>query len=370
MNYKGNPKYEHDTPCCTGILITNLGTPDNHTASAVRKYLAEFLSDSRVIELPKFLWWFILHGIILRIRPSQSAKAYKKIWTENGSPLLSISNKQVERLKKILAKKVQGPIRIELAMRYGNPSIKSGLEKLQAANSKRILILPLYPQYSSATTGSTFDAVVDELKKWRWLPEIRMINHYHDHPGYIDTLANSIMNYWKDNKKPQKLLFSFHGLPKHYFLAGDPYHCECHKTARLVAEKLKLNEEEWTVTFQSRFGPKEWLQPYTDTTLKSLANNGIKSVNIICPGFSADCLETLEEIDIQNREFFMEAGGEKFDYIPALNDDDNHIELLSNIILKHTNGWPEFSTNWDQEEIKKELSKSKQLAEKSVHNKN
>ena len=281
MNYKGNPDYKHDTPCCTGLLITNLGTPDSPTTSSVRKYLAEFLSDSRVIELPKFLWWFILHGIILRIRPSQSAKAYKKIWTENGSPLLFISKKQVAGLKKILAKKIQGPIRIELAMRYGNPSIKSGLEKLREANANRILVLPLYPQYSAVTTGSTFDAVVDELKKWRWLPEIRMINHYHDHPGYIDTLANSIMNYWKDNKKPQKLLFSFHGLPKHYFLAGDPYHCECHKTARLVAEKLKLNEEEWSVTFQSRFGPKEWLQPYTDTTLISLANNGIKSVNII-----------------------------------------------------------------------------------------
>ena len=370
MNYKGNPKYEHDTPCCTGILITNLGTPDNPTASAVRKYLAEFLSDSRVIELPKFLWWFILHGIILRIRPSQSAKAYKKIWTENGSPLLSISSMQVEGLKKILAKKIQGPIRIELAMRYGNPSIKSGLKKLQASNSKRILILPLYPQYSSATTGSTFDAVVDELKKWRWLPEIRMVNHYHDHPGYIDTLANSIMSYWTDNKKPQKLLFSFHGLPKHYFLAGDPYHCECHKTARLVAEKLKLNEEEWSVTFQSRFGPKEWLQPYTDTTLISLANNGIKSVNIICPGFSADCLETLEEINIQNRDFFIDAGGESFDYIPALNEHPSHLELLCNIILQHTIGWPEFSSTWNNEKIKQDLYKSKELAEKSVHNKN
>jgi ferrochelatase len=370
MNYKGNLKYEHDTSCCTGILITNLGTPDNPTASAVRKYLAEFLSDSRVIELPKCFWWFILHGIILRIRPSQSAKAYKKIWTENGSPLLSISSKQVEGLKKILAKKIQGPIRIELAMRYGNPSIKSGLKKLQASNSKRILILPLYPQYSSATTGSTFDAVVDELKKWRWLPEIRMVNHYHDHPGYIDTLANSIMNYWTDNKKPQKLLFSFHGLPKHYFLAGDPYHCECHKTARLVAEKLKLNEEEWSVTFQSRFGPKEWLQPYTDTTLISLANSGIKSVNIICPGFSADCLETLEEINIQNRDFFIDAGGESFDYIPALNEHPSHLELLCNIILQHTIGWPEFSSTWNNEKIKQDLYKSKELAEKSVHNKN
>ena len=370
MNYKANPEYKHDSPSCTGILITNLGTPDEPTASSVRKYLSEFLSDPRVIELPRYLWWLVLHGIILRTRPSRSAKAYRKIWTESGSPLLSISKKQVLGLQKILTKKIQGPIRIELSMRYGNPSIKSGLKKLQESNANRILILPLYPQYSAATTGSTFDAVTNELKKWRWLPEIRMVNHYHDYPDYIDALKNSIEEYWKHNGRPQKLIFSFHGLPKHYFLAGDPYHCECHKTARLVAEKLKLDQDQWLVTFQSRFGPREWLKPYTDKTLISLAECGVKNINIICPGFSADCLETLEEIDIQNREFFIKAGGEKFNYIPALNDDEHHIELLSNIILKHTNGWPEFSTNWDQEKIEKELSKSKELAEKSIYNKN
>ena len=370
MNYKANPEYKHDSPSCTGILITNLGTPDEPTASSVRKYLSEFLSDPRVIELPRYLWWLVLHGIILRTRPSRSAKAYRKIWTESGSPLLSISKKQVLGLQKILTKKIQGPIRIELSMRYGNPSIKSGRKKLQESNANRILILPLYPQYSAATTGSTFDAVTNELKKWRWLPEIRMVNHYHDYPDYIDALKNSIEEYWKHNGRPQKLIFSFHGLPKHYFLAGDPYHCECHKTARLVAEKLKLDQDQWLVTFQSRFGPREWLKPYTDKTLISLAESGVKNINIICPGFSADCLETLEEIDIQNREFFIKAGGEKFNYIPALNDDGDHIELLSNIILKHTNGWPEFSNNWDQEKIEAELSKSKERAEKSIYNKN
>ena len=369
MNYKGNPEYKHGCPSCTGILITNLGTPDEPTASSVRKYLAEFLSDPRIIELPKYLWWLVLHGVILRIRPSRSAKAYKKIWTESGSPLLSISKKQVLGLKKILTEKVQGPIKIKLSMRYGNPSIKSELNKLRELNANRILVLPLYPQYSAATTASTFDAITDELKKWRWLPELRMINHYHDDPDYINALTNSIEDHWQNNSRPQKLIFSFHGLPKHYFLAGDPYHCECHKTARLVAEKLKLNQEEWMVTFQSRFGPKEWLKPYTDKTLISLAENGIKNINVICPGFSADCLETLEEINIQNREFFIEAGGEKFAYIPALNDSPEHLHLLSNIILKHTNGWPEFSTNWDQEKINKDLSKSKKLAEKSKHNK-
>jgi len=224
-------------------------------------------------------------------------------------------------------------------MRYGNPSIESGLEKLRNANANRILIFPLYPQYSAATTASTFDAVADVLKKWRWIPEIRMINHYHDNPEYITALANSITQYWETHKKPEKLLFSFHGLPKDYFLAGDPYHCECHKTARLVAEKLELQENEWQLTFQSRFGPREWLQPYTDITLKVLAANGIKRVQIVCPGFSADCLETIEEIDMQNRDFFTEAGGEEFSYIPALNDSKEHIDVLCKLIQTHSLGW-------------------------------
>ena len=370
MNYKGNPEYRHDSPSCTGILITNLGTPDEPTAASVRKYLSEFLSDPRVIELPRYLWWLVLHGIILRTRPSRSAKAYRKIWTENGSPLLSISKKQVLELEKILTEKIQGPIKIELSMRYGNPSIKSGLKKLQESNASRILILPLYPQYSAATTGSTFDAVTNELKKWRWLPEIRMINHYHDYPDYIDALKNSIEEYWKHNDRPQKLIFSFHGLPKHYFLAGDPYHCECHKTARLVAEKLNLNQEEWQVAFQSRFGPRKWLEPYTDKTLISLAKNDIKDVHVVCPGFSADCLETLEEINIQNRNFFIAAGGKSFGYIPALNDNQEHIELMSTLILEHVSGWPEFSENWDPEKIKNDLSITKELAEKLIRNKN
>ncbi len=233
-------------------------------------------------------------------------------------------------------------------MRYGNPSIKSGLEKLRDANANRVLIFPLYPQYSASTTASTLDAVSDVLKTWRLIPEIRMINHYHDNPDYINALANSISKYWETNSKPDKLLFSFHGLPKDYLLKGDPYHCECYKTARSVAEKLELNDDEWQLTFQSRFGPKEWLQPYTDITLKELGAKGTKHVQIICPGFSADCLETLEEIDIQNRTFFLEAGGEKFSYIPALNNDDEHIQALSNIIMLHSQGWEEDQTDLDK----------------------
>lgn len=339
MKYKGNPDYKHETPACTGVLITNLGTPDAPTPAALRKYLGEFLADPRVIETPKIIWWFVLHCIILRTRPRRSAEAYKKVWTENGSPLLDISIKQTKKIQTEISKHIDGPIKVELAMRYGNPSIESGLEKLRAANAKRILIFPLYPQYSAATTASTFDAVSDILKKWRWIPEIRMINHYHDNPDYITALANSIKAYWQTHTKPEKLLFSFHGLPKDYFLAGDPYHCECHKTARLVAEKLELQEDEWQLTFQSRFGPREWLQPYTDITLKELAANGTKSVQIICPGFSADCLETIEEIDMQNRDFFTEAGGEEFSYIPALNDSDEHIEVICKLIQTHSQGW-------------------------------
>lgn len=339
MKYKGNPDYKHDTPSCTGVLITNLGTPDAPTPKALRKYLKEFLSDPRVIETPKIIWWFVLHCIILRIRPRRSAEAYEKVWTENGSPLLDISLKQANKIQTEISKQIDGPVKVELAMRYGNPSIESGLEKLRAANAERLLVFPLYPQYSAATTASTFDAVAAVLQKWRWIPEMRMINHYHDNPDYIAAMANSIEQYWQTNSKPEKLLFSFHGLPKDYFLAGDPYHCECYKTARLVAEKLELHENEWQLTFQSRFGPREWLQPYTDITLKELAANGTKHVQIVCPGFSADCLETIEEIDMQNRDFFIDAGGEQFSYIPALNDADEHINMLCKLIQAHTQGW-------------------------------
>ena len=329
MNYKGNPDYKHDTSLQTGVLVTNLGTPDDATPAALRKYLGEFLSDPRVIEVPKPVWWFILHGIILRTRPKKSAEAYQQVWTDNGSPLLDISKKQTAAIQAALDQQHEQPIKVELAMRYGNPSIKSGLEKLQQANCNRILIFPLYPQYSAATTASTFDAVADVFKSWRWIPELRMINHYHDDSDYINALANSVESHWRKNDQPEKLIFSFHGLPKDYFLKGDPYHCECHKTARLVAEKLGLAGESWQVTFQSRFGPRQWLQPYTDKTLKQLGKTDVKHVQVICPGFSADCLETLEEINMQNRDFFIKAGGEEFSYIPALNDNDDHIQALT-----------------------------------------
>jgi ferrochelatase len=308
----------------TGILLVNLGTPDAPTTKALRSYLAEFLWDKRVTELPRWFWWLVLHGVILRIRPASSARLYEKVWTENGSPLLSISKAQAE----ILQQKLGEEFKVVLAMRYGNPSIASGLEELR--NVERIIILPLYPQYASATTGSSFDAIANVLKTWRRVPDLRFISHYHDHSAYINALIAQIKAYWNEHGVPEKLLFSFHGIPKRFAIAGDPYGDQCHTTAKLVA--LGLEIENWELVFQSRFGREEWLQPYTDHRLIALAKEGIKRVDVVCPGFSADCLETLDEINRENREIFLEAGGEEFHYIPALNDSDEHIEALVKIL--------------------------------------
>ena len=319
----------------TGVLLTNLGTPDAPTPSALRKYLAQFLSDPRVIETPRWIWWFILHGVILRVRPRRSAKAYREVWTEAGSPLLAISEKQCMAIRSELDKDPGSPVRVDLGMRYGNPSIRSALEKLRACNVRKLVVLPLYPQYSAATTASTFDAVADVLKTWRHIPQVRMITSYHDNPGYIDALAESIRSHWAQSGKPDKLLFSFHGLPESYVLAGDPYADECRATARLVARRLFLDEDHWALSFQSRFGPRAWLQPYTDKLLQEWGGNGVGHVQVICPGFAADCLETLEEIKLQNRNFFLGAGGKTFSYIPALNDRPRHITALCDIIRAH-----------------------------------
>ncbi len=337
--YKGSNEPAHTGLPATGILISNLGTPDAPTKKALRKYLAEFLSDPRVIETPKLIWWPILYGIVLTLRPRRSAEAYAKIWTNEGSPLRVISQRQAVAIDKVIKEKLTGPVVVELAMRYGNPSIRSALERMHAANVRKLLVFPLYPQYSATTTASTFDAVADVLKTWRWLPDLRMISHYHDNPAYIAALAESIRLHRASQGKADKLLFSFHGLPKKYFTAGDPYFCECQKTARLVANRLQLEQDEWTVSFQSRFGPMEWLKPYTGEQLQTLAKAGKTNVQIICPGFSADCLETLEEIQIQYRKLFLEAGGKQFSYIPALNDSPSHIEALTDIIVKNCEGW-------------------------------
>lgn len=323
--------FHESKPATTGVLLVNLGTPDAPTASATRRYLAEFLADPRVIEIPKLAWMLILHGIILRVRPKKSAAKYQTVWTPEGSPLLVISQRQAAAIQKQLGDTAL----VKLGMRYGNPSIQKALREFQQAGVRKIIVLPLYPQYAAATTGSTFDAVTRELQQWRFVPELHFINNYSDQPLFIDALAKSIQEDFDQYGKPEKLLLSYHGMPKRNLELGDPYFCFCQKTTRLVAEKLGLAKEDYITTFQSRFGYAEWLQPYTDATLTDLANKGIKNVAIISPAFSADCLETLEELETENREVFVHAGGADYRYIPALNDRADHIDALADIIKKY-----------------------------------
>ena len=337
-NFKGNELYIHGSGLKTGILLTNLGTPDEPTAPSLKTYLRQFLSDERVIETPKPIWWLILNGIVLRTRPTKSAKAYQSVWTDDGSPLLLYTKKQKNLIKEKLEKKYSNLV-FDIGMRYGNPSITEGLNNLRKQNCDRIIVLPLYPQYCAATTGSTFDAVALELQKWRWVPSLRFIGSYYDQPLYIQALKNSIEEFWSKNDKPKKILFSYHGIPKKYLDKGDPYHCFCRKTTRLVAESMNLPEDCYMTTFQSRFGPAEWLQPYTDKTIKSLANEGTDDIHVISPAFSSDCLETIEELNEENREIFMENGGKKFGYIPCLNDRDDHILLLTSLLENELHGW-------------------------------
>lgn len=341
MRFVGTPDFRHETPETLGVLLVNLGTPDAPTVPAVRRYLAQFLADPRVVELPRLLWLPLLHGIILRTRPARSAKAYQAIWAEDGSPLLTIARRQSAGLQDRLSARFTGPVKVALGMRYGQPSIPDALGELRRANARRILVFALYPQYSGSTTASVFDAVTAELSRWRWLPELRFINQYHDEPGYLDAIAASIREHWAAHGEPERLLFSYHGIPKDYFEQGDPYFCQCHKTTRLVAERLGLPEARWIMTFQSRFGRQEWLRPYTDETLKRLAREGVRSVQILSPGFSADCLETLEEIEEENRDYFIASGGERFEYIHCLNDRPDHLDMLADLIARHSAGWPE-----------------------------
>ena len=346
--YSHDEQFFHGKTESMGVLLVNLGTPDEPTAASVRKYLKQFLSDGRVVEIPRIIWWFILNGIILRRRPAASAKLYASVWTEAGSPLLVHSKAIQQSLQHEMSVRFNGPVHVELAMRYGNPSILAGLCALRAKGARRLLVLPLYPQYSATTTATGYDAVSQEMKRWRWLPEIRFINQYHDNDRYIDALAESIKKHWAEHGKQEKLMMSFHGLPKRNLELGDPYHCQCHKTGRLLAEKLGLKEGEWLVTFQSRFGRAEWLKPYTDKTLEKLATEGVKSIDVVCPGFPADCLETLEEIAVENRDVFKEAGGESYRYIPALNNDPVHIQVLADLVQQHSQGWPEVSSEWSE----------------------
>jgi ferrochelatase len=331
--------FHHDQPSQIGVLLVNLGTPDAPDRASVRRYLKEFLWDPRVVEVPRLAWWFVLNGIILNTRPGRSAKAYQKVWTDQGSPLMEISLRQRAALEATLNRRLGCEVPVVLGMRYGSPSIRSALDQLRDKGARRILVLPLYPQYSATTTASIFDAVTAELRNWRWIPELRFINHYHDDPAYIAALADSVNRHRSEHGTADKLLMSFHGIPEEYFHKGDPYHCECRKTGRLLAETLGLGDGQWQISFQSRLGPKQWLQPYTDHTLQALAEGGTRSVQVICPGFSADCLETLEEIAMENCDTFMEAGGERYEYIPCLNDDEIHIDMLASLAEQHLQGW-------------------------------
>lgn len=334
MRYQG-PAPASDQPPCTGILLTNLGTPDSTDTADVRRYLKEFLSDPRVVETPRLIWWLILNGIILRTRPKHSAEAYRKIWTEEGSPLLTISRRIAQSLQGRLDKEECSPFKVVLAMRYGSPSIADGLEQLRQANARRVLVLPLYPQYSATTTASTFDEISRVLQQWRWIPELRFVNHYHDHPGYIQALASSVERFQKENGGCDRLLFSFHGIPRSYSDQGDPYPEECRVTAEKLAAALELEPGQWAISFQSRLGRQEWVKPYTDRTLEQWGSEGVKSVQVLCPGFPADCLETLEEIGVENRETFLAAGGRSYSYIPALNSDPDHISMLNRLVAQH-----------------------------------
>ncbi len=338
--------YRHGTPARVGVLLTNLGTPDAPTPAALRRYLAEFLCDPRVVELPRILWLPILYGIILNTRPRRSAAAYRQVWTEAGSPLLVTARRQLAGVRERLEARFPGRIVCALGMRYGNPSIASALTTLQSEGVQRLVVLPLYPQYSAATTGSTFDALASTFSRWRWLPSLHMPMSYHAEPGYIAALAASVREYRAQNGMGERLLFSFHGIPQSYFDGGDPYHCQCHMTARLVAEQLGLGPQEWQVSFQSRFGPRAWLKPYTDETVRELARSGVRRLDVLAPGFSADCLETLEELALQNREFFAAAGGSELHYIPALNDRADHLDFLADFIGREVGGWPELAPGY------------------------
>jgi ferrochelatase len=356
------PSYEHGLPESLGVLVVNLGTPDEPTTDAVRRYLAEFLSDPRVVEVPRLIWWLILHGYILRTRPSRSAEAYREIWTDHGSPLLLHTLDIAGGMQEKLSARLSGAVHVEVGMTYGNPSIRDALEKMYSQCVRRVIVLPLYPHYSGTTTGSVFDLVTKELSRRRWVPELRFINHYHDSAGYISALAASIRDHWDMHGRGERLLMSFHGIPKQTLLAGDPYHCQCQKTARLVAESLELDDGEWGVSFQSRLGRAEWLKPYTEDTLREWGRERAGLVDIICPGFPADCLETLEEIAIQGAETFRTAGGGDLRYIPALNAREDHVSFLSRTIERSVSGWPEANPDWSLSEASRQLEKSLQRA--------
>ncbi len=340
MEYRSEPPFRHGAPARTAVLLVNLGTPDEPSAPALRRYLAEFLGDPRVVEIPRIVWLPILHGIILRTRPARSAAKYASVWMPEGSPLAVWTQRQAAALQAELAAAGHGALLVRHAMRYGNPSVASVLDGLRAEGATRVLVLPMYPQYAAATTASVNDAVMAWAQRARRQPELRFVGEYHDDPGYIEALAQRLERHWAEHGRGEKLVLSFHGVPERSLLLGDPYHCQCHVTARLLTQRLGLTREQVVLTFQSRFGKAKWLEPYTEPTLRAMAVNGVKSVDVMCPGFTADCLETLEEIAQEAHEAFVEAGGERFSYVPCLNDDPRFVQALAAVALRHLQGWP------------------------------
>ncbi len=340
MSFRKEPQHTHGNIAKSAVLLVNLGTPDAPTRKALRRYLKEFLSDRRVVEIPRALWWFILNVIILPFRSGKSAAKYRLIWTREGSPLKVHTEKQAELLNAMLEERGHHNVTVRYAMRYGAPALPQVLDQLKADGCDRIAILPAYPQYSGTTTGSIWDAVFAHYAQVRNVPELRLVKHYHDHDGYIDALRDSVLEYWENHGRGDKLVMSFHGVPKRTLLLGDPYHCECHKTARLLAERLRLGPDDYVVSFQSRFGRAEWLQPYTAATVAGLAQAGARRVDVICPGFTSDCLETLEEINMEVRREFEAAGGQDYHYIPCLNETPAWIAGMAEIAEQHLIGWP------------------------------
>lgn len=337
--FKGSPDFRHDGAERIGVLLVNSGSPDSASARDVRRFLSRLLSDPRVVELPRALWLPILHGIILRTRPMRSARKYRKVFKDGRSPLIELSEAMCDRASHEMAQRVLAPVSIEIGMLYSNPSIESALHRLLEAGARRLLVVPLFPQYCGVTTGAVHDQVSAALSRLRWLPEVRFVAEYHDHPAYIEAVKASIGEHWLEHGRTEHLLFSFHGIPEAYFKRGDPYFCKVQKSARLIADELNLREDEWSVSFQSKFGPGLWLKPYTDEVLEAMPARGVRSVTVACPGFAVDCLETLEEICIDDRARFLRAGGARLDYVPALNARPSHARMLAELITQHSGGW-------------------------------
>ncbi|MDP1934274.1 MAG: ferrochelatase [Nitrosomonas sp.] len=348
--------YQHGSPHRTGVLLINLGTPDAPTAQALRPYLKEFLSNPRVIEIPRLIWWPILHGFILPFRPKASAEKYAKIWMPEGSPLKVHTERQTTLLREALQTRLQNPPIVEYAMNIGKPSVATVMAKMQAQGCERILVIPLFPQYAASSTAAAMDNVFSVLNRMRNLPSIRTVKQYHDHPGYIAALAQNVRDYWDAHGRPDKLIISFHGTPRASLDKGDPYHCACQKTGRLLAEALALESSQYSVCFQSRFGRAKWLTPYTAATLEQLGKEQTQRVDVICPGFVSDCLETLEEIAIEAKNTFTQSGGKEFHYIPCLNERSDWIQALADITCTHLQGWLDMAVTEEAAQLSRKLA--------------